>query len=60
MPTFHVLRTPQTLEKPWFPVVSKRIGLEPRTGAAMAEKASKAGLYQLVETSGLQFEYLAI
>ena len=47
---FPVLPTPKTLEKPWFPVVFERIGLEPRTGAAMAGKAPNAGLYQLVET----------
>jgi len=50
MKTFQVLRTPQTLEKPWFPVVSRWSELEPRTGAVVAEKAPKAGLYQLVET----------
>ena len=50
MQTFQVLRTPQTLEKPWFPVVSKWIELEGVTGTVAAGKAPKAGLYQLVET----------
>jgi len=47
---FHVLPTPQTLEKPWFPVVFRWIELEPVTGAVLAEIAPKAGLYQLIET----------
>ena len=50
MRTWHVPRTPQTLEKPWFPVVSRWIALEPVSGAVVAEKSPKAGLYQLVET----------
>jgi len=41
---------PVTLAKSWFPVVSRWIELETATGAVAAEKASKAGLYQLVET----------
>ena len=38
--------------------MSRRIELELVTGAAVAEKAPKAGLYQLMETSGLQFEII--
>ena len=36
----------QTLEKPWFPVVSRWIELETVTGAVAADKAPKAELYQ--------------
>ena len=50
MSTFHALPTSLTLEKPWFPVMSRRIELETVTGAVAAEKGTKAGLYQLVET----------
>jgi hypothetical protein len=50
MSTFHILRTPRTLEKPWFAVVSGWIELEPVTGVVVAEKAPQAGLCQLVET----------
>lgn len=34
--------------------------MEGVTGAAVAEQAPKAGLYQLVETPSLQFEILSI
>ena len=57
METWHVPRTSQTLEKPWFPAVSRWIALEAASGAVVAEKSPKARLYHLVETRGLQFEY---
>jgi len=50
MQTFRVLPTSKTLENPWFPVVSRWIESEPVTGAVVAAKALKGGLYQLVET----------
>jgi len=45
-----VPQTSLTLAEPWFTVVSRWIELETVTGAVAAQRASKAGLYQLVET----------
>jgi hypothetical protein len=50
MQMLQVLRTPQTLEKPWFPIVSNWIEWEGVTGAGVAEKAPKAGPCQLIKT----------
>jgi hypothetical protein len=45
----HLSKAPDA-GKPWFAVVSGWIELEGVTGVVVAEKAPKAGLYQLIET----------
>lgn len=44
--------------KPWFRVLARWMECEPVTDAVMVDKTPKAGLYQLVQTRILQFEFI--